>query len=99
MGWKPEDFERANLVDLILACEGRQIDKDQEKEMLRVSIWYSMAPHVGKKFKFEDIQLPGDTPREVKMAVVRKLNREEVREKYKSSGVVISDEALDKMFK
>ena len=103
MGWKPEDFDRYWLGDLISACQGRiqdiKIKQEFDRELARAVAYYSAAPMAGKSFKYSDVIMPGDKQKPVIVGEMKKLTREGLKERYKKSGFEISEEALDNIFK
>ena len=101
--WKPDDFQRFSLKDLMRAVNGYRNGVKEQWEMVRVQAAYSIAPHHDSKkgsLKFEDITLPIDKPKKYKGKVGKriKLTKEQVKEEYTKAGIIISDDALAKLF-
>ena len=101
LGWKPEDFERYWLSDLVQACTGHytaiKSKQTYDKELARVVCYYSAGPHL-KNFKYQDIVMPGDEIKPPVIGKMKKLTRAELKKRYLSSGLEISEDHLDKMF-
>lgn len=102
MGWKPDDFKKYTLTELRLAVEGYRKEKSEYWEMVRhVSFWPVMLGNQ-KKFSMKDIKLPYDdieeSQKDHQPASFRKLSKEELTEKYRKSGIEISERLLERIY-
>lgn len=100
--WKPDDFERFEVKDLIRLVKGYRADRKELWNMTRYQIAYGMMPHY-KNVRFDKIKLPCDDiddkpKKEGVVGKVIKLNREELVETYRRNGFELRDDVVDKMF-
>ena len=101
VGLDPEKFWRLTMRELTNAVEGWKRKEQIEWERVRMLAYYSVSPYAKKSFKISDIKLPGDEERDVDFTShgeAKKLTREELKESWRRSGLILSEEKLDELY-
>lgn len=100
VGIPPKDFWELTMRELTNVVEGWKKKEKIEWERARMLSWYSAGPHI-KDLKISDIKVPGDEEEEapqIKGKGVKFLTKDELREKWKQSGLILSEDKLEEMY-